>query len=564
MKYYILVTQKEWKELQKPINEIPFDHSNSFLKKSLVDYAKLKPVRYQYSNHIDEIVQYCVKNQNECKNLYPVLEKLCLYYGRNTYNKDDIKLAKALKEALISEQAILIEKPVDTGSGMLAPQNNFLISSSNKIPRRLTAEEERDYYSYLNEDDEENYIEITIKDLPNQPFTIFDSASQKLLKEGALDNNGYAYVNLPTNSKHVEIAFTKTKELRPWYYDIFLQALGGVRDGSQSTLDLAWDISPVNVLVHGGLPDETNNPIQLPEVSPPETIPGALSRGVAQFLVGFIPASKLAKVIKPIARMGNVARGAIAGGVTDFTVFGPHEERLSNLIESFSSLSNPVTSFLQADPDDSAAMGRFKNALEGVLVGSLLEPFAQSLRMLKYAKVMRLIRDVKSKTHYKLEVQKIENEFLELKNIQEGDSFRGLLKNKEYIFEDLKLEKIDYVKRSKADNDSLRKIFDRNVRKDFLKDLAKDEELLKNYGFSDDDIAGLKKGHPPEGWQVHHNLPLDDSGTNDFSNLVLIKNDPYHKVITNYQKAVTKGMTVGDVKNIDWPVIKSNIYPLIK
>ncbi|MGG1688404.1 HNH endonuclease signature motif containing protein [Pseudalkalibacillus sp. NRS-1564] len=32
------------------------------------------------------------------------------------------------------------------------------------------------------------------------------------------------------------------------------------------------------------------------------------------------------------------------------------------------------------------------------------------------------------------------------------------------------------------------------------------------------------------GYQVHHKLPLDDGGNNDLSNLILIKNDPNHKV----------------------------------
>jgi hypothetical protein len=34
---------------------------------------------------------------------------------------------------------------------------------------------------------------------------------------------------------------------------------------------------------------------------------------------------------------------------------------------------------------------------------------------------------------------------------------------------------------------------------------------------------------------MHHLLPLDDGGTNATSNLVLIKNDPDHMLITQYQ-----------------------------
>jgi hypothetical protein len=53
------------------------------------------------------------------------------------------------------------------------------------------------------------------------------------------------------------------------------------------------------------------------------------------------------------------------------------------------------------------------------------------------------------------------------------------------------------------------------------------------------DIARMKDGLNPKGWKVHHNLPLDDGGTNDFTNLVLIKNDPYHKAVTNEHNSLS-------------------------
>ena len=41
----------------------------------------------------------------------------------------------------------------------------------------------------------------------------------------------------------------------------------------------------------------------------------------------------------------------------------------------------------------------------------------------------------------------------------------------------------------------------------------------------------------------------------------LRKNDPYHKVVTNYQRHIVKGMEVGDSKLVDWPFFTDNIYP---
>ena len=71
----------------------------------------------------------------------------------------------------------------------------------------------------------------------------------------------------------------------------------------------------------------------------------------------------------------------------------------------------------------------------------------------------------------------------------------------------------------------------------------------------------MKDGLNPKGWQVHHNLPLDDGGTNDFTNLVLIKNDPFHKAVTNEQNSLTRGMAPNESKKIKWPMFEVDVYP---
>jgi hypothetical protein len=71
----------------------------------------------------------------------------------------------------------------------------------------------------------------------------------------------------------------------------------------------------------------------------------------------------------------------------------------------------------------------------------------------------------------------------------------------------------------------------------------------------------MKSGEVPPGWQVHHKLPLDDNGTNDFDNLVLIKNEPSHKVLTNAQRRLTSGMQDGDRRSLNFPVPDGFVYP---
>ena len=138
--------------------------------------------------------------------------------------------------------------------------------------------------------------------------------------------------------------------------------------------------------------------------------------------------------------------------------------------------------------------------------------------------------------------------------------FVGKLRGEDVTLYDIEMKKINYVKRDRSVLKELRNDFNKSVRKDFLKSISSDIKNLKSHGLSETDIQKLKDGLVPKGYQVHHELPLDDSGTNDFSNLVLIKNDPYHKVITNYQNSIARTMKIGESKEVLWPIIGKKIY----
>ena len=147
------------------------------------------------------------------------------------------------------------------------------------------------------------------------------------------------------------------------------------------------------------------------------------------------------------------------------------------------------------------------------------------------------------------------------RDISESRSlFVGKLRGEDITLYDIEMKKINYVKRDRSVLKELRNDFSKSVRKDFLKSISSDIKNLKSHGLSETDIQKLKDGLVPKGYQVHHELPLDDSGTNDFSNLVLIKNEPYHKVVTNYQNSIARTMKIGESKEVLWPIIGKNIY----
>ncbi|MET3601119.1 hypothetical protein [Martelella mangrovi] len=134
----------------------------------------------------------------------------------------------------------------------------------------------------------------------------------------------------------------------------------------------------------------------------PQSAVGGLTEGVAQFAVGFATAGKALKAFGFTAEgvAGAMAKGAMA----DASAFDPHEERLSNLIEAYPVLSNPVSRYLAAGDEDGEAEGRFKNALEGLALGGATELLASSVKALKlfrkgkHAEAEEVLEDIAEKT----------------------------------------------------------------------------------------------------------------------------------------------------------------------
>lgn len=99
-----------------------------------------------------------------------------------------------------------------------------------------------------------------------------------------------------------------------------------------------------------------------------------------QFGVGMLGANKLkaaGALVPGLANAGKtiLTQGGRIGKTLEFSgkaaavgavVFDPHEERLSNIIQSVPALRNPVTGFLEADKEDNEYIGRMKAALESI------------------------------------------------------------------------------------------------------------------------------------------------------------------------------------------------------
>lgn len=126
-----------------------------------------------------------------------------------------------------------------------------------------------------------------------------------------------------------------------------------------------------------------------------ETIAGSLVEGITQFVVpyagiakGVSAVGKATKFAKPFMRTNKKGKEVLnwkgvlaAETATDFLAFEAQEERLSNLMQAYGPLSNPVAEYLAADDDDGEVEGRLKNALEGLgITGAVAGSFQLALK----------------------------------------------------------------------------------------------------------------------------------------------------------------------------------------
>jgi len=116
----------------------------------------------------------------------------------------------------------------------------------------------------------------------------------------------------------------------------------------------------------------------------PTSVTGSLVQGISQFLSGYqakglkAGAQALTSGIKSKA-VRNIADPAIRGAGADPLVFDPHEARLSDLLREHLELNDPITAYLASSPEDTAAEGRLKNALEGLVIGVGADVFIRGL-----------------------------------------------------------------------------------------------------------------------------------------------------------------------------------------
>ena len=154
--------------------------------------------------------------------------------------------------------------------------------------------------------------------------------------------------------------------------------IGAAKDTAQGSVDF------VNYLGDKWFDERPFEDVKFERIPEPTYFGGSFSRDILGFAAPFLGFSKAAsglnlvtKIPKATTKAGAVtqfvAKNATIGALAEQFAFSPYETRLSNLVESFPTIANPITQYLQATDQDSEDKARFKMAIEGALIGIPLD-----------------------------------------------------------------------------------------------------------------------------------------------------------------------------------------------
>ncbi len=218
------------------------------------------------------------------------------------------------------------------------------------------------------------------------------------------------YLNLPEYQQQDKQQKPIAKK-RNIIQDIGYSAVDGVRDGVQATIGLVDELGDtlgekLNIgqfqfgedakngffgykkfdeLTEQEKIEREKDFIELPDFEDdPQTLAGGLTKGVTQFLTGWFTGGRLLKGVKYVSKLGSLGQNVARGAVADFQAFDEQTGRLADVInDKAPALSNPLFDYLGSNPDDSFFEARFKNALEGSLLGAGVDTTFRAFRYWK-------------------------------------------------------------------------------------------------------------------------------------------------------------------------------------
>ena len=170
---------------------------------------------------------------------------------------------------------------------------------------------------------------------------------------------------------------------------------------------------------------------RLPTLDAPDTMIGGFTRGISQFITGwvsggrvvkgaatFLPSKTAIKATQAI-QAAPISTALARGSLADVIAFDEHQGRLTDVILNYApEMKDTWLGYLAADPNDSFWEGRMKNAIEGLFLGGITETVFRGYRFFKNRKAKNEGKKVDEK------ILRQDEEFLAKQNLEEGASLR--------------------------------------------------------------------------------------------------------------------------------------------
>lgn len=320
--------------------------------------------------------------------------------------------------------------------------------------------------------------------------------------------------------------------------DVPAQVIGGIAEAIDNTGELTDEVGndlrtsltdkDETSLYKDSVVDKSVDYIRDELIGEPKNAVSGFTRGVSQFVAGWFTGGKIlqgvkfgTKVVqggKTVAKTTkklkdakntsefvkiagkNIAKASVKGAVVDAVVFDSHDQRLADLVENHAPwLSTPITQYLQSDENDTFYEGRLKNAMEGVLLGNVLDSFLTILRYRKFSGQNKL-KQMVSEEQIQKDLEFIEESNIDLKQaVEELDNgtARGTLKEEDILSPEAK----EQTTASRKGNEVAQENIDsRNLKNEEVDKIADDmaEPTMghdqKSFDLLVDQIDAFKRG----------------------------------------------------------------------
>ena len=195
---------------------------------------------------------------------------------------------------------------------------------------------------------------------------------------------------------------TEEKGILGTIADIGKGIISGPFKEAENTVQSVHDVADLadNALAGGRFINDDTDVDYVPDAIKPETGIGRTAQSLSAFATGWITFGRwiktgamgikgMAKLAEMSPKIANLVTSSVAGGAVDFVTGDTTDSRLADVMVDNEVFGHDLVSFLASKPDDSAAEARFKNTLEGLMLGATTEGVLQVFNVFKGVKAAR-------------------------------------------------------------------------------------------------------------------------------------------------------------------------------